>query len=101
MYMYALDVAYMVQVVDSGRVVTTFVLTSTLSRLQRPLLFVMSVTDLKRTGKTNYKGMLVAVGAPQWRQETKLYRFIEKDGCSTLFTVSQTALPCFASIYAC
>ena len=56
----------------------------------------MAATTLKRFGKTNYSGMLTAIGTPHWAEETKLLRFVEKNGCSTVFTITKEALRSFS-----
>ena len=58
----------------------------------------MSVTTLKRCGKNTYCGMLTSSGKPNWNEETMLLRFVEENGCSTLFLVSGAALQQFAEL---
>ena len=56
----------------------------------------MSGTILKRSGTTSYTGMLAVIGDPDWKDETKLFRFVERGGCSTMFTLTKRALQSFA-----
>ena len=58
----------------------------------------MSVTTLKRCGKSSYCGMLTSSGKPNWNEEAMLLRFVEENGCSTLFLVSGAALQQFAEL---
>ena len=45
-----------------------------------------------------YTGMLTAIGNPNWKEETKLFRFVECNGCSTAFTVCKDALSVFSDL---
>ena len=42
--------------------------------------------------------MLTAMGNPSWKEETKLLRFVERNGCSTVFTVCKAALSVFSDL---
>ena len=53
---------------------------------------LMAVFTLKRFGQNNYIGMLMAVGDPNWETETKVLRFVEKNDCSTVFTITKSGL---------
>ncbi len=57
----------------------------------------MATSELKRVGKTQYIGMLVAKAAPQNRaKKTLLLRFNSQEGTSTLFTATGDAFDAFA-----
>ena len=58
----------------------------------------MAITTLKRYGKNNYAGILTVIGCPNWQEETKMLRFVEENGCSTVFTISKDALPSFSEM---
>ena len=58
----------------------------------------IALTTLKRFGKNSYTGLLTAVATPNWTTETLLMRFVEPNGCSTAFTITKTALPCFSGL---